>query len=144
MFPVLRLLIGLVFLVSGAEKIMGHYQNFLYIIQAYEVLPGWAEELTARFFPWIELFTGIFLVLGLWVPWALRSALLMFAGFIVIVGQALLRGLPLEQCGCFGELIHVPPQVIIVCDSAALLFTAFLLRHPLKARAVSLDRYFEK
>lgn len=144
MFAVIRILIGLVLLASGLEKVTSPYQNFQYAIEAYHLLPGWGEEWTARIFPWLELFAGLFAVLGLWTQAALKAVLLFFAVFILVVGQALLRGLPLDQCGCFGQALHVPPQVIIVFDSACLLLTALLLRNPRKSQQLSLDKYFEK
>ena len=144
MFSAIRIFIGLVFFVSGVEKLVSPYQNFLYVIQAYQILPGWLDVLTARIFPWGEVFTGIFMVLGLWSQQAVKAAMLMCAVFIAVVGQALLRGLPIEQCGCFGELVHVPPRVIIVFDSALLLMTVMLLRHPLKMNQWGLDRYFAR
>jgi uncharacterized membrane protein YphA (DoxX/SURF4 family) len=143
MFAAIRILIGLVFLISGIEKTLSPYQNFLYVIQAYDLLPAWGEEWTARLFPWIELFVGLFLVFGLWTRTALKAALVMFAVFITVVGQALLRGIPLDQCGCFGQLVHVSPHWIIVLDSVLLLCTAFLLRHP-KTIRFSLDQYFAR
>ena len=144
MFTLIRIAVGAVFLVSGVEKLLSPYQNFLYAIQAYQLLPGWAEDLTARVFPWIETFGGLFTLLGLWTSWALKSVLVMTTVFITVVGQALLRGIPIDQCGCFGELMHVPPQTIIVFDSVMLLFTMFLLRYPSKISQLSLDRYFSK
>ena len=140
MFVFLRLLIGAVFLVSGLEKALSPYQNFLYAVQDYQVLPGWGEVAVARFFPWLELFVGVFVVLGLWTRLALKAALVMFGVFISVVGQALLRKLPLDQCGCFGQMIHVHPRTIIVFDSAMLLLTHFLLKYPAKTEKWSLDR----
>ena len=144
MWVFLRIVLGSIFFLSGLEKILSPYQNFLYAIQAYQLLPSWAEELTARVFPWIELFGGLFTVLGLWTGRALQSVLIMTAAFIAVVGQALLRGIALDQCGCFGELVHVPPRAIIVFDSVLLLLTVFLLRYPSKILRFSLDRYFLK
>ena len=144
MLVFLRIAIGLLFVISGGEKLLSPYQNFLYVIQAYELLPGWGEDLTARIFPWIEMFAGLFMLLGLWSSWAIKTAMLMSVGFITIVGQALLRGLPIDQCGCFGELIHISPRNIIVFDSGLLLLTAFLLRHPLKTNQFSLDQILTK
>lgn len=144
MFFILRILIGLVFVVSGLEKLISPYQNFLYVIQAYQVLPGWAEELTARLFPWAEFLAGLFALLGLWTAPALLAVMVMTAGFITIVGQALLRGLPIDQCGCFGELVHVPPQSIIVFDSLMLLLIVALLRYLPQTTRVSLDQSFKQ
>lgn len=50
--------------------------------------------------PWIELITGLFLLLGLLVR---NSALLLFlmnVVFMLAVGSAMARGLDIE-CGCF-------------------------------------------
>ncbi len=144
MLVFIRISIGLLLLVSGIEKLISPYQNFLYAIQAYAVLPGWGEELTARLMPWVELFLGLFLCLGLWTHWALKGALLLIMSFIIVVAQALMRGLPIDQCGCFGAAIHIPPKVIIVIDSALLLLTIVLLRNAAKANKFSLDRSFER
>ena len=144
MFPIVRVLIGLVFLISGFEKLLGPYQNFAYVLEAYQIFPPWAQDLTARIFPWVELFTGLFAVLGLWGRTALTVGMMMCSVFILIVGQALLRGLPIDQCGCFGELIHIAPKNIILFDSVLLLLTAWLLRYPSKIEIFSLDRYFSR
>jgi len=144
MLAALRIIVGLVLLVSGAEKLLSPYQNFLYALQAYQMLPHGMEEAVARFLPWVELFTGLFTVLGLWTAWALRAAMVLFAGFVVVVGQALLRALPIDQCGCFGELVHLPPRAVLVFDSILLLVCVFLLRHLPKAMQWSLDRYYSK
>ncbi|MBI3602028.1 MAG: DoxX family membrane protein [Candidatus Omnitrophica bacterium] len=138
----LRLFIGLVLLVSGFEKLISPYQNFLYVIQAYQMFPSWMETAAALLVPWVELMVGIFLVLGLWLKRSLKGAVILLACFIIIVGQALLRHLPLEDCGCFGEAIHIPPQGIMVFDSLMLLSAFWLLRYPSKVKGLSLDKYF--
>jgi len=144
MYTILRIAIGCIFIFSGLGKVLGPYQNFLYVIQAYQVLPSWAEVLTSQVFPWIELLVGVFVTLGLWTPWALRGALILFGVFVLVVGQALLRGLPLESCGCFGELIHLKPQTVIMMDSLCLLLTFVLLRDLPSTKKLGLDLYFDK
>ena len=143
MFVVLRIFIGSIFLVSGLGKLLSPYQNFQYVIQAYQFLPSWGEVLVAQIFPWIELIVGVFVFLGLWTPWALRGAVVLFGVFVLVVGQALLRGLPLESCGCFGELIHLKPQTVIIMDSLSLLVTFLMLRNLSRTRKLSLDSYFD-
>ncbi len=144
MFLFLRVFIGVLFLVSGVEKAFHPYQNFLYALQAYQVLPGWAEIAVAHTLPWVEVIVGVFLVLGLWTQVALKTALGMFAVFIVVVGQALLRGLPIDQCGCFGAMLHLHPRTMIVFDSFMLLATFMLLRNGAKTQQWSLDRRFRR
>ena len=144
MLALVRILIGLVFLIAGLEKLLSPYQNFLYVIQAYQVLPAAGENLTARVFPWVELFAGLFTVLGLWTPWSLKANLVLNSIFITVVGQALLRGLDIDQCGCFGSLAHISLQQVLVLDSVLLLSIVYLLCHLSKANQFSLDRLFEK
>ena len=141
-FPLLRIMIGSVLLVSGFEKVISPPQNFLYVIQAYQLLPGWAEDPASVLMPWAEFIIGLFVVLGLWTQRVLRWALMLFAVFIIVVGQALLRGLPLEHCGCFGSWIQVSPQQILVFDSACLLVIFLLLRCLSGTQRFSVDGYF--
>ena len=138
-FVILRIFIGLIFLVSGFEKSVSPYQNFLYVLQGYQFLPSSLEIAVARILPWIELFTGVFLVLGLWTRQVLIAAAAMFAGFIIVVGQALIRGIDLAECGCFGEWIHIPPQAVIVMDVASLIVCLALLKNLSLAQTLSLD-----
>ncbi len=144
MFIILRVLLGSIFLVSGLEKLLSPYQNFLYTLEAYQLFPNWLGLGVALGFPWVEVLTGIFVVLGLWTQVALRAVLILFAGFIVVVGQALLRGLPLDNCGCFGDLVHVPARWIIVFDSVLFLLTLFGLRYPAKLQRFGLDQFFHE
>ena len=144
MYFIIRIAIGGIFIASGLGKLLSPYQNFLYVVQAYALLPSWAEVLTAQIFPWIELIVGSFVLLGLWTPWGLRGALCLFGIFVVVVGQALIRNLPLENCGCFGEWIHLKPQSVLIMDSLSLLLTFVLLRSLSRAKKFSLDSYFDK
>ena len=144
MIPFLRILIGLLFVVSGAEKLFWPYQNFLYVLQAYEVLPHGIDVFVARVFPWIEFLVGLLLVLGLWVSPMLKIALGMFTVFILIITQALLRHLPIDECGCFGQLISLKPQQTLVMDSMFFLSLLWMLGNVKQAERFSLDRYLTR
>ncbi|MCH7681642.1 DoxX family membrane protein [candidate division KSB1 bacterium] len=143
-FVIGRILIGCLFIVSGFEKLIGPYQNFLYIVQSYEFLPTLLEEMVARTLPWIELFLGVFLVVGLWLKWALRSIWVVIFLFILIVSQALLRKLPIDECGCFGGLISLPLYAVLIFDSTLFLLTGVLLKQEKRINIFSLDQYFRK
>jgi uncharacterized membrane protein YphA (DoxX/SURF4 family) len=144
MWVLLRIIIGSIFIFSGLGTLLSPYQNFLYVVQAYQLLPSWGEVLTAQVLPWVELIVGVFVSLGLWIPWSLKGALVLFGIFIVVVGQALIRGLPLESCGCFGEWVHLKLQTVIIADSVSLLLTSLLLYNIPQTKKFSLDSYFEK
>ena len=140
----LRIFIGLIFVVSGTEKLLSHYQNFLYVIQSYDVVPAPLDEWAARFFPWMELLLGVFTVLGLWTIWALRGLLVSTAVFLLVVGQALWRNLPVEKCGCFGELVSIPLPTIFLLDSVIWIYIAYLIIRIERTQRFSLDEYFSK
>ena len=139
-----RILFGCLFIVSGFEKLIGPYQNFLYVVQSYEFLPTLLEEMVARTLPWIELFLGVFLVVGLWLKWALRSIGMVIFLFILIVGQALLRKLPIDECGCFGSLISLPLAGVLIFDGTLFLITGLLIKQEKHTRFCSLDQHFSQ
>ena len=124
-FILLRMIVGGVLVVSGFEKLIGPYQNFLYVINAYEFLPAPLAYIVARAFPWVEFFVGVFTVLGLWTKESVTGCLALFLGFITVVSQALIRHLPINECGCFGELASLPPQAVLIMDSCLLIFSLF-------------------
>jgi len=141
-FVIARILIGCLFVVSGFEKLIGSYQNFLYVVQSYEFLSAPLEEIVARVMPWGELLLGVFMVLGLWLKWVLRALLILVAMFICIVSQALIRGLPITECGCFGELISFPLHVVLLVDGSLLFLIMWLLNSIEQTGRFSLDNYF--
>ncbi len=144
LYVFLRVLLAGLFIVSGIEKLIGPYQNFLFVVQSYDLLPIWTEEIVARVFPWIEFFLGIFVLLGLWLPGALRGLLVLVTIFLIVVGQAMIRRLPIDECGCFGELISIPLPGVIAFDSFLFLLTFVLLRRFSQTAQFSLDQFFAK
>jgi len=141
---ILRWILGLIFIISGTEKLLSPMENFLYAIQSYEIIPlQELAELIAAVFPWIELFIGVFLILGLWIRWALLGTGAMACGFIVIVGQGMIRQLPLVDCGCFGDLFHFPLWVTFALDWMILLTAYGLLRTLSRTKALSLDSWLD-
>ena len=135
----LRILIGILLLTSGFQKALLPYQNFQYVIQGYKLFPPGMETAVAMIVPWIELFTGLFLVLGLHLRLALGMAIGLFGGFMMILAQALLRGIALEECGCFGKLFSVPPLVMLLIDSIIFLTLCVLFRRYFQTSKCSLD-----
>lgn len=143
-FVAFRVLIGLVFIISGIEKIISPYQNFLYVIESYEVIPAFLELFVAHIFPWIELILGIFVVLGLWTKQALVGIICLLVIFIGVVSQAIIRNLPITECGCFGELLVLPLPVVVGFDSTMFVAVVWLFKNISKTSHLSLDSYFTK
>ncbi|MFA5260595.1 MAG: MauE/DoxX family redox-associated membrane protein [Candidatus Omnitrophota bacterium] len=140
---VFRVLIGSFFVVVAAEKLLTPYENFLYVIQGYDIFPPFLARLAAMIVPWFEFFLGVFLVLGLWLKPVLRISLLMISAFILLLTQAVFRKLPMQDCGCYGELLSLPLHVSILLDMGLFLAVGGLLKYYSRTSCMSLDRYFE-
>ena len=142
-FGFLRMLVGAIFVVSGFMKLMQPYQNFLLAVHGYQILSGMNAEIFAKTMPWVEFLIGVFLVLGLWsklsllVLWALNTL------FIGVVGSAMIRRLPIHDCGCFGESFSLPLYQILLLD-LALWFVFMCLAGFFDAtRSFSFDKKFD-
>ena len=144
-FLLLRGVVAGIFIVSGTEKLLSPYENFLYVIQNYQVLP-WPgmERMVAHVFPWIELSLGVFLISGLWIRWVLLGLAASTATFIFIVSQAIIRNLPINSCGCFGDLVKVPLPVILTMDSLILISIFLMSYNRTQILRFSLDQYFDQ
>ena len=96
-----RLILGTVFLVSGAEKlpILG---DFAHAIYNYKILPLSLVNIAALLFVWTELTVGIFLIAGAAVRGAALVTGSMLGLFIIAILTAMARGLEID-CGCFAE-----------------------------------------
>lgn len=91
--------LGLMFLYACVHKIMDP-SAFAKIIYGYGLLPGYLINVTAIVLPFVELYAGACLVLGVWP----RSAAIVVNGmlgvFIIAITINLIRGHEFD-CGCF-------------------------------------------
>ena len=94
-----RLILGAVFIYASLDKIMNP-DDFAKAIGNYHVLPLGLENLLALVLPWIEMLTGLCLIIGVMVDGATILIILMNIVFIFAISQALARGKSIE-CGCF-------------------------------------------
>jgi uncharacterized membrane protein YphA (DoxX/SURF4 family) len=139
----IRCMIGLLLIVSGVEKLIGPYQNFLYVVQQYEIFPEILEGVVTRVVPWVELFLGVFLVFGLYLRNSLIATAVLFAGFVFILSQAMIRSLPVTECGCLGELISFPIHVTLMMDCTIFIILLFAIKKISCVSFLSLDQYFQ-
>ena len=94
-----RLLLGAVFVYASWDKIQ-HPAAFAKQVYNYQMLPVVPSNLFAMTLPWIELFAGVALIIGVLKRESslLLSILLVF--FIGAISVNLYRGVNLD-CGCF-------------------------------------------
>lgn len=70
------------------------------MIYNYRLLPGGLVNVLALVLPWVELFAGLALILGVWKKEAAVVAAVLLLVFIVAIGINLARGHAVD-CGCF-------------------------------------------
>jgi len=98
---VFRIILGVIFIYAGLEKI-GHADLFAVTIQNYQLVPISMTNLIAIFLPWLELYCGLLLLLGWWQRIAAAWAVLLNIIFLTALISAYWRGLDIV-CGCFGS-----------------------------------------
>ena len=130
--------------INSVLSLINWMENFLYVIDGYKAIPAGLERPVALLFPWVELLTGLFILLGLWLGQALGVLLLMSLSLIAIVGQAILRQLPLDNCGCFGELVHLPLRGVILVDLSVVILTVLCLVKIKRTSLFSLDNAYAR
>jgi uncharacterized membrane protein YphA (DoxX/SURF4 family) len=98
-----RVILGAVFLISGASKI-GDTQAFAANIAVYKLIPEVVIQPMALGLPWLEALLGMYLVVGLFLRWSALAAGALLIVFLMALGSAMVRGLTLD-CGCFGNVL---------------------------------------
>ena len=142
-FVFLRLAVGSLFAVSGFIKLMQPYQNFLAIIRSYEILSGPSAAALAKTMPWAEFVVGVFLMLGLWSRLSILVLWVFNTVFVGVVGSAMIRRLPIQECGCFGDSFSLEPRQVLWLDIGLWLVFLCMAAYFDDMRQFSLDWYFE-
>lgn len=75
--------------------------TFAHAVWNYALLPGWAVVPAALALPWLELFCGLALFLGVWVRAAAAWCATLMLAFCAALSLNLARHHPVD-CGCFG------------------------------------------
>ena len=139
----LRILIGILFLWSGMEKLTRNYENFILVVQSYKVLSDHGAVAVARVIPWVELALGIFLIAGFKIRASLTALWILVSAFIAVVGSALSRKLPIDDCGCFGGAVSFPLKGILIFDAALWVLLLFMIVFHKVFSSFSVDQYFK-
>ena len=96
---IFRIILGVIFIYASYDKILNPV-GFSDNIHNFHVTPVVVENLAALIIPWMELIVGAFLILGVFLEGATSITIGMLIFFIIILSQAVLRGIDVH-CGCF-------------------------------------------
>ncbi|TCJ18966.1 DoxX family protein [Flaviaesturariibacter flavus] len=144
---VIRVLVGVLFIVSGLVKANDPLGLAYKMEEFFEV---WNASLAAGsffakgaligLFNWLhghalalsifmialEIIAGVALLLGIWRRWVLNGLLLLIIFFTFLTAYATLSG-KFRSCGCFGDCLPIPPLASFGKDIALLLLIIWLL-----------------
>jgi uncharacterized membrane protein YphA (DoxX/SURF4 family) len=129
----LRIVLGLIFIFAAIEKIITP-ENFSVSIANYKILPVELINIPAITLPWIELVSGLLLLLGIWVKENSAIIIFLLIVFTIAIIISLFRGLNID-CGCFGTiygsrigLMKVTENILqIICGSILVRWGSTLL-----------------
>jgi len=93
------MILGVMLIYASFDKILDP-SKFARAIANYQMIPFSLTNLPAIILPWIEVYVGICLILGIFIDGAVLLTMGMMIFFIVALSQATIRGLDIE-CGCF-------------------------------------------
>ncbi len=96
-----RLFLGGLFIYASFHKIL-EPAVFAKNIYGYYLFPELSINLIAIVLPWMELFTGVALCLGIWPRTSVLLINIMLLGFILAITINLFRGIEFD-CGCFAD-----------------------------------------
>jgi uncharacterized membrane protein YphA (DoxX/SURF4 family) len=129
-------------MVSGLEKLIHPPEEFMIVLKGYHLLPGILIRPMATFFPWLELLSGTFLFIGLFYPFSVLMIGSLLTIFTLAIASTLVRGIPLEDCGCFKSLgIRENGPTALVRNFILLLFWLNLYFY--KAQRFTLDQWLK-
>lgn len=114
-YLLLRLICGAVFAFAGFSKLIQPSQYFQIAVHFYQVLPDAWIPMLSFILPWLELILGTFLILGYSMRQTSTALLCLIIGLQLMLGQAILRGLFIDQSGCFSGMTFAlsAPQMFV-------------------------------
>jgi hypothetical protein len=115
----LRLFIALILLATAVGKLLD-VPGFAQVIGTYRVFPDFALTPLAWAIPLGEVVLGAWLLLGRGLFTAALSSAAMHAGYAAWAALALIRGLAIKNCGCFGVFFQRPLTPTTVLEDAVM------------------------
>ena len=122
---VLRVILALVFIYAGIEKISVP-AGFSDSINNYKILPLFSVNFFAIILPWIEFIAGLLLLFGIRVKENSFIISFLLSVFIIAIVISLFRGLNID-CGCFGTLNGSKIGIYKLIENLLLLLVGYIL-----------------
>ncbi len=120
-----QILLGAIFIFAGLEKIKNP-ELFAIEIENYRLFPIALINIIAITLPFLELFTGILLLFGVFPKENAFVITLLLAIFTLMVLIAIIRGLDIN-CGCFGTAHAEKVGAVKIIQNVILIFIGTII-----------------
>jgi uncharacterized membrane protein YphA (DoxX/SURF4 family) len=137
----MRVIVGFVLIYSGYIKIIEPKEQFVSSILSYKIVGEGIASIVADFLPWIELYLGLIFAFGIFINIISFFIFGIFGVFEVILLQAIIRGLEITNCGCFGTSHSNPIGVEFALNLIWIIFSWFSFKY---SKDISIDHLVEK
>jgi len=121
----LRLILGVIFVVASISKIQD-IAKFAGIVSSYGMLPNSLANLYGNIVPWVELFIGCALLLGVFIRFSAALLVLLIISFMAASSYALVNAAG-GSCGCFGKFLTLSHPIALTLDVLMLVAALILL-----------------
>ena len=137
-----RVGLGVLYVASAVTKFQ-YPGLFIDAVLSYDLLP----ESLARFYgtvlPWVELFVGFSLILGIFSTFAAGISAAMTVSFIIANVYSMFHP-GADACGCLGQLVNLSHPTALAIDFAMLAAAGLLLYFRDKAGYLGVGRFLGK
>jgi uncharacterized membrane protein YphA (DoxX/SURF4 family) len=138
----LRVCLGGLFITSSISKFQ-YPELFIDAVKSYDILPVALAEFFGTVLPWVELFIGCSLILGIFSTFAAGIAAALTFSFIIANIYSLFHP-GATACGCLGELVNLSHPAALAIDFAMLATAGILLYYRDKAGYLGAGRLLGK
>lgn len=120
----LRLVLGGIFIAASVSKLQ-HQAEFVDTVSSYGLLPATLAQFYGFAVPWVELFIGCSLILGIFSRFSAAISIPLTISFVIASSYRIINPVG-DSCGCFGELFALSHPASLSMD-AAMLFMALIM-----------------
>ena len=111
---------------AGATK-LPYLSTFVGEVMEYRILPDALALVYAYILPGLEIAVGTMLILGLFLKASALVSILITVSFAIAKIAALIRGLDIDICGCFGPAVPMLTSQTLALDFVLIVLASQIL-----------------
>jgi len=117
-----RIVLGGIFIFAGQAKMfpIDNVDTLIWEINQYDILPHQLATAYGWVLPPLEILIGVMLIAGIFLKTSSVISGLITVSFIIAKAEAMIRGLDITICGCFGSAVPLLKEQSLAIDFAML------------------------